>query len=282
MSILDDWLGEVSKADFCEQHFHKLPYTAAGRVAASDRWCNWQTLERIIAAEDIDLMVCRRGRQYAGPPPTTAEAARRLRDEGYTLLVRHAERHDPQLQQLAESFAADFGGQINVHIYATPGDEFGFGWHYDAEDVFILQTEGSKEYSLRKNSVHPWPLVETIPADMQYEREIMPLFRCRLKAGDWLYIPAGYWHMGQAQQTGVSLAIGVLSPAAIDIYDLARRRLVHSLLWRQRLQTSGVAAGLDRAERRRRIRELLDMLARDLSELYRSEEFVDAVLEEIG
>ena len=102
---------------------------------------------------------------------------------------------------VAAAFARDFAAEVNIHMYCTPGDQFGFGWHYDAEEVFIVQTTGRKLYSLRKNTVNPWPIEETLPADMRYEREITPLVRCELAAGDWLYVPSGYWHMGQSRET---------------------------------------------------------------------------------
>jgi len=279
MNGIDALLGEMDKHQFAARHFHKLPYSAAHRAADYRALCDWQSIERILGEPEVDAMVCRRGKQYSGALPSCGGAARRLSDEGYTILVRHAERHDRRLQDLATSFQKDFGGQVNVHIYATPPEEFGFGWHYDAEDVFILQTAGSKEYALRKNSVHPWPLPETIPADMRYEREIMPLLRCLLQAGDWLYIPTGYWHMGRAVEASVSLAVGVMSPAALDIHDLARGRLAQSLLWRQRLETVGQACPLDSEQKRTYLRHTLQMMARDLSDLYNSEEFLDAVLE---
>jgi ribosomal protein L16 Arg81 hydroxylase len=223
-------------------------------------------------------MACRRGAQHAESPTSAAEA-RRLHDDGHTILVRHAEKHDRQLGQLAEAFARDLGGKVDVHVYATPAEQYGFGWHYDAEDVFILQTVGSKEYSLRKNTVHPWPLIETIPADMRYEREIMPLMRCLLAAGDRLYIPNGYWHMGAAREPSISLAIGVLSPAAIDIHDFAKRRLTQSLVWRQRLPVSEPSTPGLQEQRREEMREILKRMAREATELYESDEFLDAVLE---
>ena len=85
-----------------------------------------------------------------------------------------------QLKKLAAGFEDDFHAPANIHIYATPAGKYGFSWHYDAEEVFIMQTSGRKEYSLRKNTVHPWPLVETIPQDMGYSREIMPLMHVLL------------------------------------------------------------------------------------------------------
>lgn len=88
---------------------------------------------------------------------------------GYTILIRHAERHFGPLAELAGGFSADLLEPVDIHMYCMPASQFGFGWHYDAEDVFVLQTQGEKEYSLRKNTVKPWPLVETLPNDMRFE-----------------------------------------------------------------------------------------------------------------
>ena len=104
--------------------------------------------------------------------------------------------------------------------------------------MFIFQTQGEKAYSLRKNTVNPWPLEETLPEDMQYQRELMPLMRVLLRSGDLLYIPCGYWHRAAAQPTGetaISLAVGVMSRSALEVYEFLRSRLAQSLVWRQRL-----------------------------------------------
>lgn len=154
---------------------------------------------------------------------------------------------------------------MDVHIYATPPNSFGFSWHYDAEDVFILQTTGAKEYFLRKNTVNPWPLEETLPTDMRYERELMPLMRVLLRAGDLLYIPCGYWHRAQTgadSEVALSLAIGVMSRSAISIFDRLRSELLDSLLWRQRLAVTG---HLTPEEAEVVYRRLLDDLAADIT-----------------
>jgi len=278
MDAIQSWLSAILRPEFVDEYFHRLPNSGTNHAADSSELCTWPVIARILGHRDADVMACRGGERYLGQRPECGEEARRLSGEGYTLLIRHAERHDEQLGKLASAFATAFAGEVNVHIYATPADQFGFGWHYDAEDVFILQTSGIKEYSLRKNTVHPWPVMESIPADMHYEREIMPLVRCCLQPGDWLYLPAGYWHMGKARESAISLAVGVLSPAAIDIYDWARQQLLQSLVWRQRLPHLRPHAGSDPAERRREVREMLKLLIRDLTDLYGSEEFVDAVL----
>ncbi len=184
--------------------------------------------------------------------------------EGYTLGVRNAEKHDAGLADLAADFARDFRAPVNIHMYCTPPSQHGFGWHYDAEDVFILQTAGEKEYSLRKNTVNPWPTVETIPPDMRFEREIMPVMKCRLQAGDWLYIPAGYWHVGQSSAAAISLAVGLMTPTALDLFDFLRTGLLDSLLWRQRLPVAGDAATQSEDALLQRYGEIVADLAADL------------------
>jgi ribosomal protein L16 Arg81 hydroxylase len=279
MSI-QSWLGATPKQQFVAEHFHKLPYSCAGGGRALCALGDWQVLSEVLRADGADVLLAERGRQRSEAAPRSAEEAQALVADGCTVLVRHAERHHPLLAQLAAGFEADFSAPVNVHVYVTPGGAFGFGWHYDAEDVFILQAAGSKQYSLRKNTVNPWPLEETLPADMRYEREIMPLLRCLLSAGDWLYIPAGYWHMaeGQGGEPSISLAVGVMSRSAMAVYDELRGILLDSLLWRQRLPITGDASPHSQDELRARYRELVDQLAGDLVRTLQREDFVDRLL----
>jgi ribosomal protein L16 Arg81 hydroxylase len=280
MHSLQSWLGKEPLAGFVAQYFHKLPYSRQADRSLC-QLCQWDTIGRILEQPSADVMVCRRNERYDGPAPQSMEAAQTLAEQGYTILVRHAERWDTGLAELAAGFSREFAGEVNVHLYATPPAEFGFGWHYDVEDVFILQTQGEKEYSLRKNTVNPWPVQDAIPQDMKYEREIMPLMRCLLKSGDWLYIPAGYWHMGQAAESAISIAVGVLSPTALDTYDLLRRELLASLLWRQRLPAAREATGVSDEQLRESLAELLEQLGSDLHKLITSKRFMDQLVEQL-
>jgi ribosomal protein L16 Arg81 hydroxylase len=264
---LQTLLGDFPLQRFVAEYYQRLPYSAAGLAGPLCELANWQSLTAILAQRNADVLVCRRNEQRAGSAPRSQADAQRLVDEGYTLLIRHAERHHERLGELAAAVARDFAAPVNIHMYCTPGGQYGFGWHYDAEEVFIVQTTGRKEYSLRKNTVQPWPIEETLPADMRYEREIMPLVRCELAAGDWLYIPSGYWHMGQSRETAISLAIGVEPRTAVEIFDLLRPQIVESLLWRQRLPVAGLAAAISDEELHAHLAGLCRELSLDLSRL---------------
>jgi 50S ribosomal protein L16 3-hydroxylase len=230
--------GDVPVAKFADEYLHRLPFALAGSAQSVRDLGTWQAFGAMLSTAGEDASATRAGQWYTGPRPTDLSAAQKLLDEQYTLFIRHAERHHAGLADLANAFATTFRGPVNIHVFATPTGSPGFSWHYDAEDVFILQTQGEKEYELRKNTVNPWPLEETLPEDMQYQRELMPLMRVLLRAGDLLYIPCGYWHRAAAQPTGetaISLAVGVMSCSALAVYEFLRGRLSQSLVWRQRL-----------------------------------------------
>jgi ribosomal protein L16 Arg81 hydroxylase len=258
-------LAKSETPHFLENYFQRLPFTKSVASADCLAYGTWESLTKIIASPGADVMVVRQNQRYAGSPPANTAEAQSLVAEGYTLLVRHAELHHPELGEFARGLAADFAAPINIHVYCTPASKVGFSWHYDAEEVFIVQTTGVKEYFLRKNSVNPWPIEETLPRDMRYEREIMPLMKVVLAAGDWLYIPSGYWHYGAAQEAAISLSIGVAPRTGVDLFDALRERVVDSLLWRQRLPVMGTLAAASDDELREQLVTVLRELSRDLT-----------------
>lgn len=275
-TTLQQLLGDVPKVEFVRDFLHKQAFSRAGVPTALMALGTWDSFSQIAVATGADLMVVRQGERYSGERPTSLEQLQTLCDEGYTVLIRHAERHNQALEAVANDFARDFNAPVNIHMYATPGGEWGFPWHYDAEEVFIVQTAGRKEYSLRKNTVNPWPLEETLPADMQYEREIMPLMRAELAAGDWIYIPGGWWHKAatKSEEVALSLAIGVLPRTALDVLDFLRDKLRDSMLWRQRLPL--VNGNDDKAEDGMPgFPEILEMLSSDLERELKRRQTVD-------
>ncbi len=197
----------------------------------------------------------------------------RLFIEKWSIGLRHAQNHDPDIAGFANSLQRELQGPVDVHLYWTKGGTPGFSWHYDAEDLFILQTSGHKTWEIRKNTVDPWPVKESLPKDMRFEREIMPMLRCDLAAGDWLYLPAGYWHRTFARSDSMSLSVGVMTASGLDILDFIRPRLSASLRWRQRLQPMEVP--FDAGDRGNHDDEYLGGLADDIHKLLTPEVFAE-------
>jgi 50S ribosomal protein L16 3-hydroxylase len=258
--VLARLLGEFPPARFLEEFYFRLPYSRPGAAAGVAPGIGWDRVRAMVDAPGADVMLSRRGQLSPG---AGFEEARRRYGEGHTITVRSAEKLDPDLERLAEEFRADFLAPVNIHLYCTPAGEHGFGWHYDVEDVFVLQTEGAKVYSLRKNTVNPWPVLDTMPRDLGFEHEGSPVFTCRLEAGDWLYIPAGWWHIARTESESKSLAVGLMSPTALDLLKFLGPELATSVIWRQRLPAT---AGSDPETLAKVFRDLGRDLAAALSD----------------
>ena len=212
----------------------------AERIAAA---CDFASLSRLVtAAPAREVLLSCAGRPIdrpAGP----ADPVRWLAD-GWSVAVRHGERIDPRLNIIAAGFAAALLGPIDIQVHATPAGRTGFGWHYDPEEVFVVQCAGAKEWLVRRNTVNPDPVREAMPRDLQFQRESSPLLRVRLDPGDWLYIPGGWWHVATAAESdSLSLSIGIEALTPLALLDALRADLVRDPRWRRRLAPGVTAAG---------------------------------------
>ena len=279
--MIERILGDLAPGRFLEQYYTRLPCTKAGAAAAFTTFSGWPAVESIVGQANVDGFLAREGAMWEGGRLPPFPEIRPLFEQGHTLVLRSAERHDPELARLAAGFLEDFAAEVNVHVYCTPPQRSGFGWHYDPEDVFILQTHGAKEYQLRKNSVNPWPLLAQMPKNLLYEREVMPFWSCVLRPGDWLYIPAGWWHSARGVEgDSITLAIGLMTPSAMELWDFLRRELLSSIAWRQRLPVLGAANPATPEDLAKAHQSILKDLGRDLSRLLGDEALARRFLEE--
>lgn len=278
--MIEQLLRDLAPGQFLDQYYTRVPLTKAGAAAGFTTFAGWPSVEAILARPDVDGFLAREGTMWEGGRLPPFPEVKTLFGQGHTLVLRNAERHDPELARIAQGFVADFAAEVNVHVYCTPPARSGFGWHYDPEDVFIVQIHGAKEYQLRKNTVNPWPLLAQMPKDLRYEREAMPLWSCVLRPGDWLYIPTGWWHSARgAEGDSITLAIGLMTPAAIDLLDFLKRELLSSIAWRQRLPVLGAANPSSPEDLVKAHRSILTDLGRDLSRLLSDESLARRFLE---
>jgi ribosomal protein L16 Arg81 hydroxylase len=278
--VIEQLLGDLSPRKFLDQFYTRLPHSRPGGAAGLTSFAGWASVEAILATKGVDAFLAREGRMWeTGRLPSYGQA-RELFGQGHTLVIRSAEQHDRELARLAAGFREDFAAPVNVHVYCTPPERSGFGWHYDPEDVFIVQTHGAKEYQLRKNTVNPWPLLEQMPKDLQYPREVQPLWSCVLRPGDWLYIPAGWWHSARGVEAdSITLAIGLMTPAALELLGFLKKELLSSILWRQRLPSLGKANDASPDELAKIHQSLFADLGRDLARVMADESLARRFLE---
>lgn len=248
--LIDTLLGGIPRSVFLREHYFQQPLARPSTAEELRKLATWDTAERLIETPECDLLLVRDGKLWTGPRPASAREARALHAQGYSIVLRHADRHDPGLAELGRALSAELQGTINLQLYCTPAGHGSFGWHCDPEEVFIFQTLGAKRYLLRQNTLNPTPLHETLTDAPDVSRERTPVQECRLNAGDWLYIPGGYWHHVTApEQESISISVGLMPPTRVDVLDFLRAQVLRSRAWQQRLPPLGHASPLSDAEK---------------------------------
>lgn len=209
MAALQGWLRDMDVAQFREGHLGRVPLAQPDAARDAIAACDWDVLDRLLAARPDDVLVIARGKLLDVHPPRSLAQLRELFAHGIGVAVRMPERFCPEVAVVAAEFARDLPGEQRVIVFATPGGVHGFGWHYDPEDVFIVQTAGDKSYFFRQNTIDPEPVRGAQPDFSTFRRETSPMLQCRLLAGDWLYLPRGYWHVARPHADALSISIGV-------------------------------------------------------------------------
>jgi 50S ribosomal protein L16 3-hydroxylase len=224
LSMLDEWLSPMPVSSFVLQFLRKRPYASPSSAHGAVQIFQWATLEEFLQlCMGADILVVARGKLLDLPVPRSLAALRVLLAAGVGLVIRRAEHHDPALAKFALSLSNLIPGEVHVQLFITPAGTHGFGWHYDDEDVFILQTSGTKDYFFRDNTVERNRPPHSVPDFTRFPGETSPIGTTRLIPGDWLYIPSRWWHMAKCTDDSLSVSFGI----SVDdswLADIARSK----------------------------------------------------------
>ncbi len=207
--MLDQWLSRMSVSSFTRDYLRTQPYASPSSASCARRIFGWNTLDQLLTRNPPDVLVVARGKLLEPPTPKSLGEALDLLASGFGLVIRRAEKFDDGVAGLAVSVTQHIPGEVHVQLIVTPAGTYGFGWHYDDEDVFIVQTEGSKDYFFRDNTVERERPSGTAPDFTRFGNEASPIGTARLLAGDWLYIPARWWHAAKCIEDSLSISLGI-------------------------------------------------------------------------
>lgn len=153
------------------------------------------------------------------------------------MVLQGLHRTWPALIDFSQQLAADLGHPVQVNAYVTPGQSRGFSDHYDVHDVFVLQVQGEKHWTIRP-PVHPAPLRGEPWTDRRAAVEraatAEAMLDVVLRPGDCLYLPRGYLHAATALG-------GVSTHLTIGVHTWTRQALAEQLV-RAALATTAAQA----------------------------------------
>ena len=184
--------------------------------------------------------------------------------KGATLIITAVENYHDGINALQQSLSEELSERVQINAYFSPGDAPGFRNHYDTHDLFIVQTEGSKKWTIGGVS-HPLPLESQ--SHLDYQPPIEEPVELILRKGDVLYLPRGMWHSAFASEgPSLHLAVGIHHATRIDFLEWLLERAKHDVDMRRNLKKIGDAE--DACEEIRRLLVQFSNQLKNLSEEY--------------
>lgn len=180
----------------------------------------------------------------------------------WQLLVQAVNHWYPDSQPLVDAFRflPDWRFDDLMASFATPSG--GVGPHVDNYDVFIIQGEGERRWTVGDNTPQQRrggnpnsPLVE----------DFTPIIDVVLEKGDMLYIPPGFPHCGETLTVAMSYSIGFRAPSQQELVSEVADYLLDNNLGQQRFtsQTEPSSAGIVSQDHQVGIMSLLSQLSQD-------------------
>ncbi|WFE42658.1 cupin domain-containing protein [Micromonospora sp. WMMD998] len=193
--------------------------------------------------------------RYTGGGGAGAEIGDQVRDDqvlalyadGATLVLQGLHRTWPALVDFARDLGAALAQPLQVNAYLTPAGSQGFATHYDTHDVFVLQVDGRKHWR-----VHPPVLTDPLERqpwggradEVAATADGRPALDVVLEPGDALYLPRGWLHSAQAQESSsLHLTVGI---RALTRYAMVEELL--ALAAEDARLRAGLPFGLDLAD----------------------------------
>ncbi|MFI7648152.1 cupin domain-containing protein [Micromonospora sp. NPDC049460] len=236
----------VEPAKFAAAHWGRTPL-----LSRADELPNPAGFADLLSPADADELLSRRGlrtpflriakdgqlvpaARFTGGGGAGAEIGDQVLDErvlelyagGATLVLQGLHRTWPALIDFARDLGVAVGQPLQVNAYLTPAGNQGFATHYDTHDVFVLQVDGRKHWRIHP-PVLPDPLEQQTwggrADEVAATADGPPALGVVLGPGDALYLPRGWLHSAQAQESSsLHLTVGVRA--------LTRYALVEELL----------------------------------------------------
>ncbi|WP_174531643.1 cupin domain-containing protein, partial [Micromonospora maritima] len=223
----------VEPAKFAADHWGRSPL-----LSRAAELPNPHGFTDLLGPADADELLSRRGlrtpflrvakdgqlvpaARYTGGGGAGAEIGDQVLDEkvlalyadGATLVLQGLHRTWPALVDFTRDLGAALAQPLQVNAYLTPAGSQGFATHYDTHDVFVLQVDGRKHWR-----IHPPVLVDPLERqpwggradEVAATADGRPALDVVLEPGDALYLPRGWLHSAQAQESSsLHLTVGI-------------------------------------------------------------------------
>ena len=136
---------------------------------------------------------------------------------GMTVVLERLDLYWPPVVELCGDLAVALGCPVHANAYLTPGGAGGLDPHYDTHDVFVLQLEGEKSWTLGQ-------IVQWLPTEQTASGRVTEMgdeTHLTIRPGGVFYLPRGMAHRARSEAGhSLHLTIGCIPNTYGD--ELAR------------------------------------------------------------
>lgn len=201
-----DLIAPLSIKDFLAEYWEKRPLLTSGRPP--------DFFAPLFSTRDVDRAIC-----FFKPKPGRIDLVTEqgfVRDnflnpdgtaninlvmesylKGSTIVLSGLEQTWEPLAVFTGSLEGSLNHPVAISVYLSPPRFQGVKPHYDTQENFLLQVEGTKQWKVYP-PVFDLPPVEGSYASVPREQLSEPVCEAVLEPGDVLYIPRGFVHEGIA------------------------------------------------------------------------------------
>ncbi|HEX5340108.1 MAG TPA: cupin domain-containing protein [Gammaproteobacteria bacterium] len=261
-------LGGLDPQAFLKRHWQKTPCLIRGAIPDLVSPISAEELAGLACEQGVEARIVQKTRRKPGWSVRHAPFAERdftsLPARDWTLLVQDTDKYLPALAQLLDRFRFIPNWRIDDVMVSYAADGGGVGPHVDAYDVFLLQAQGFRRWSIG-TAAHA--NLELPGLDLKQVRDFQAEQEWLLAPGDMLYLPPGVAHDGVAVGDCLTFSIGFRVPSdgemLADIAGLLIERTDSDARYGDRdLRDSSRDPGLISNIARQRLRQRLKNLLR--------------------
>jgi len=284
------FISPISVDVFMVEYFDKrpvhIPAAAATRVPL-----DWERFNELLAIRshwiepNINLIMNRRAVDrdfYMIDIATLAGAARRADAAkveaflamGASMVGNAIEEIDAKTCAVVDMLSERFAGRAGANLYCSFKDVQAFDSHYDNHEVFAVHCEGEKVWRIYRNRADA-PLDPVLGDEVAQARIDAAkggvLMEVRMRPGDLLYIPRGYFHDALASSAeSLHLTFAVAPHSGRILFRLLEECALRDSAFRQYLTDAREGDGAA-------LRSAIDALADKIGAILRSPAFFSDV-----
>lgn len=242
---LEDLISPIDVRVFMERYWNRASLYIPAHDDRLEGLFSRERLRRALAvgAEEGSLVYLKTGQNDAQGQHREVvirpEQALPLFKMGLTVQIERVDTADAGLGALCRALRQQLhvATLLDSGAFLSPSGH-GYGLHYDASSMWILQIEGSKRWWYGEAASLAFPVENRVPSAAEHAQGIAGYDAGRLREqllqpGDVLYLPAGTWHRVRAEEASLHVCLTIRPSSPYMLVDtLLQAELLADPVWR--------------------------------------------------